>query len=117
PEFAFIVCVADLSSAAKKRDSNLLFASSSSIFENFFSQYSATSLSSPPRPALSQSSRQQQRGEILIRFRDAVKYFLKLLFRSASSTRRASKPRQQALITCPPPFTPSRLPFPVSAAL
>jgi hypothetical protein len=28
-------------SAAKKRDSNLLFASSSSIFENFFSQYLA----------------------------------------------------------------------------
>ena len=37
-------CVTDvaLSSAAKKRDSNLLFASSSTVFENFFSQHLPT---------------------------------------------------------------------------
>jgi hypothetical protein len=31
-------------SAAKKRDSNLLFASLSNVFENFFSQHLPTSL-------------------------------------------------------------------------
>jgi hypothetical protein len=64
-------------SAAKKRDSNLLFALSSSVFENFFSHRSPTWLSLQPANRL---IRQQQRGEILICFRSIVKHFRKILF-------------------------------------
>jgi hypothetical protein len=82
------------SSAAKKRDSNLLFASSSSIFENFFSQYSAILLFSTAfKPIAFAFGRQQQRGEILICFRNIVKYFSKNSS-EPFSTRRPSQARQ-----------------------
>ncbi|MFG6442931.1 hypothetical protein, partial [Roseateles sp. LKC17W] len=65
-------CAADLS-AAKKRDSNLLFASPSNVFENSF-------LNIFQLACRLQNTwlRQQQRGEILICFFNFVKHFRKI---------------------------------------
>jgi hypothetical protein len=58
-------------SAAKKRDSNLLFALLSNVFENFFSQHLPALLAN----AAEDFCTHQQRGEILICLFDFVKYF------------------------------------------
>ncbi|MBW8892429.1 MAG: hypothetical protein JF617_09825 [Burkholderiales bacterium] len=66
-----------VSSAAKKRDSNLLFASSSSSLKIYFLDTQQLASFTAANRLLSQSVRQQQRGEILICFRSIVKWLLK----------------------------------------
>ncbi len=74
-------CAADLS-AAKKRDSNLLFASLSNVFENFFSQHLSARL--PPSKHLASSAAKRRDFDLLFQLRQAL--FEKFLKHSTNRT-------------------------------